>query len=180
MGRVEIRIAGEGGQGVVKAGIILAKAAVYAGLNVAQMQSYGPEVRGGNCISDVVISEDEIDYPGVTAIDVLVSMSQKAYEANIRYVKPGGIVIVDSKVNPSLFPAVNTYVLPLTKIAQEVGGKINSAALGALAAILDLPKKYVIKAMKEEIPNLEGNLKAFERGYSEACKLVGKVSLQVA
>ena len=46
--RTEIRLAGEGGQGMILAGIILAEAAaIYDGKQAAQTQSYGPEARGG-------------------------------------------------------------------------------------------------------------------------------------
>ena len=46
--RYEVRLAGEGGQGMILAGVILAEAAaVYDGLNAVQTQSYGPEARGG-------------------------------------------------------------------------------------------------------------------------------------
>ncbi len=51
----EIRLAGEGGQGMILAGVILAEAAaVYDGLNAVQTQSYGPEARGGASRSEVV------------------------------------------------------------------------------------------------------------------------------
>jgi 2-oxoglutarate ferredoxin oxidoreductase subunit gamma len=64
--RIEIRFAGFGGQGIIKSGIITATAAcIYSGKNAVQTQSYGPESRGGACKSEVVISEEEIDFPKV-------------------------------------------------------------------------------------------------------------------
>jgi len=55
--RTEIRLAGEGGQGMILAGIILAEAAaIYDGKQVTQTQSYGPEARGGASKSEVVIA----------------------------------------------------------------------------------------------------------------------------
>ena len=43
---IEIRLAGEGGQGMILAGIILAEAAaIYDGKNALQTQTYGPEAR---------------------------------------------------------------------------------------------------------------------------------------
>ena len=62
----EIELAGEGGQGVVLAAIILADAAAtFDGRFAAQSASYGPEARGGLTKSEVVISDHEIDYPRV-------------------------------------------------------------------------------------------------------------------
>jgi 2-oxoglutarate ferredoxin oxidoreductase subunit gamma len=71
--RIEIRFAGFGGQGIIKSGIITAAAAcIYGGKNAVQTQSYGPESRGGACKSEVVISEEEIDFPKVVEPDILV------------------------------------------------------------------------------------------------------------
>ena len=87
--RVEIRFAGFGGQGIIKSGIITAAAAcLHGGKNAVQTQSYGPESRGGACKSEVVISEDEIDFPKVDEPDVLVAMSQHAYNEYAENVKP--------------------------------------------------------------------------------------------
>ena len=45
-------------------GIILAEAiGIYDGKYVAQTQSYGPEARGGSSKSEVIVSDEEIDYP---------------------------------------------------------------------------------------------------------------------
>ncbi len=77
--RYEIRLAGEGGQGMILAGLILAEAAaIYAGKNAVQTQSYGPEARGGASKAEVVISDGEIDYPKVMDADVLLAMGQEA------------------------------------------------------------------------------------------------------
>jgi hypothetical protein len=71
--RREIRIAGFGGQGVVTMGTILAVAAgIYEDLEVAQTQSYGPEARGGACRSDIIISDEPIDYTKPLALDVFI------------------------------------------------------------------------------------------------------------
>jgi 2-oxoglutarate ferredoxin oxidoreductase subunit gamma len=79
--RYEVRLAGEGGQGLILAGVILAEAAAATeGTYVAQTQSYGPEARGGASRSEVVISDHEIDYPRVVEADLLLAMSQEAYD----------------------------------------------------------------------------------------------------
>src|SRR5512140_4035796 len=94
--RTEIRLAGEGGQGMILAGIILAEAAaIYEGKQVTQTQSYGPESRGGASRSEVVICDDEIDHPEVLCPDVVVALSQEAYTKFARTVRAGGLLIVD-------------------------------------------------------------------------------------
>ena len=75
--RYELRLSGEGGQGLVLAGKILAEAAaIYEDHNATQSQSYGPEARGGASRSEVIVSDVEIDYPEVISADVLLCMSQ--------------------------------------------------------------------------------------------------------
>ena len=79
--RYEIRLAGSGGQGLILAGVILAEAAgIYDGKFVCQTQSYGPEARGGASKAEVVISDEEIDYPKAIRPDVLLAMNQKSLE----------------------------------------------------------------------------------------------------
>ena len=171
--RIEIRFAGFGGQGIIKSGIVTATAAcIHAGKNAVQTQSYGPESRGGACKSEVVISEDEIDFPKVVEPDILVLMSQHAYNDYIDDVKAGGIVILD----PDMIPrekeskGVKVFRVPATKIAEELGRKIvaNIVMLGAFVAITGvLDENAVREAVKENIPKgtEELNLAAFQKGY---------------
>ncbi|MCD6493481.1 MAG: 2-oxoacid:acceptor oxidoreductase family protein, partial [Archaeoglobaceae archaeon] len=94
LNRFEIRLAGKGGQGLIKSGLILAEALAAEGKRVLQLQSYGPEARGGASRSDVIIGDTS--YPGVVSLDVLVALSQEAYDKYLHLVKPNGIVIFDS------------------------------------------------------------------------------------
>jgi len=171
--RKEIRFAGFGGQGIIKSGIITASAAaLYGGKNAVQTQSYGPESRGGACKSEVVISEDDIDFPKVTEPDVLVVMSQHAYNDYAEDVKSGGVIIMDPDMIPNEEQLANAKVfhVPATKIAEQVGRKIvaNIVMLGAFAAITKILDKNVLKeSVKANIPKgtEEMNLMAFEKGY---------------
>ena len=45
--KYKIRLSGSGGQGVIKAAVMLAEAALVEGRNATQSQVYGPEARGG-------------------------------------------------------------------------------------------------------------------------------------
>ncbi|MDI6690383.1 MAG: 2-oxoacid:ferredoxin oxidoreductase subunit gamma [Candidatus Bathyarchaeota archaeon] len=171
--RIEIRFAGFGGQGIIKSGIITATAAcIYSGKNAVQTQSYGPESRGGACKSEVVISEEEIDFPKVIEPEILVVMSQHAYNEYAENVKTGGIIILDPEMVPheKELKNVRVFKVPATKIAEELGRKIvaNIAMLGAFVAITGvLDKEAVKESIKVNVPKgtEELNLKAFERGY---------------
>jgi len=80
MDKREIIFTGLGGQGIVKAGIILAEAAVIEGMHVVQTQNYGPESRGGCCRSDVIIWDKDISYPRVDNADIILALSQSGFD----------------------------------------------------------------------------------------------------
>jgi len=171
--RIEIRLAGEGGQGMILAGIILAEAAsIYGGKNVVQSQSYGPEARGGASKSEVLISSDEIDHPEVLQADVLVTLSQEAYRKFHKDVKPDGLLIVD----PDKVEGVEEHVIqiPITRIALETTGRqitANTVALGVLVGLTGIVSRLDIeKAVTARAPRgtEEMNRKALEAGFTAA------------
>jgi 2-oxoglutarate ferredoxin oxidoreductase subunit gamma len=171
--RLEVRFAGFGGQGIIKSGIITATAAcIHGGKNSVQTQSYGPESRGGACKSEVVISDDEIDFPKVVEPDILVAMSQHAYNDYAGDVKQGGILILDPDMIPRERESRNIKVfhVPATRMAEELGRRIvaNIVMLGAFVAITGaLDEKALKDSIKENVPQgtEELNLAAFQKGY---------------
>jgi 2-oxoglutarate ferredoxin oxidoreductase subunit gamma len=91
-----VRFSGFGGQGVVLSGIILGEAAVISGLNAVQTQSYGSESRGGACRSDIIMASEDINELVATSLDILVCMSQPAYERYSGQVLADGTILYDS------------------------------------------------------------------------------------
>jgi 2-oxoglutarate ferredoxin oxidoreductase subunit gamma len=178
--RTEIRMAGEGGQGMILAGIILAEAAaIHDGKMAVQTQSYGPEARGGASKSEVVIASGEIDHPEVLEADVVVALSQEAFKKFARSAKPGGLVIVDEdKVDSSSLP--DAIRLPITKMAFETTGKVitaNTVALGVLVGMTDVVSRQAIeKAVTARAPRgtEEMNRKALQAGFDAAEKVKKK------
>ena len=170
--RYEIRLSGAGGQGLILVGKILAEAAaIYDEKNATQSQSYGPEARGGASRSEVIISDDDIDYPKATNIDLLLAMTQEAVDKYSKDVKNGGIIIVDSnfvKENPS--GDFKVYDYPITNIAEdELGKKIvaNIIALGVIVKLSGIiSENAVINAIRARVPKgtEELNIKAFKHG----------------
>lgn len=133
-----ISLSGTGGQGIILAGIILAEAAILEGKQAIQTQSYGPEARGGASKSEVIISEQAIDYPKVIVADVLLAMSQEACGKYVGLLKKGGKLIVDA-TNVQDCPAIDAEILSaaITKAAREQLGNAmfaNIIALGVLVA----------------------------------------------
>ena len=98
MERCRLVFSGSGGQGVITAAIILAEAAVlYQNLTAVQSQVYGPAARGGATRTDVIISESNINYPKVIQPNVLVCLTQEAYNKFYTIIRPGGLLITDSR-----------------------------------------------------------------------------------
>jgi len=149
--RYEIRLGGSGGQGLILMGIILAEAiGIYEGKYVAQTQSYGPEARGGSSKSEVIVSDEEIDYPKAMKLDLLLAMNQRSCDEFFKDLKPDGILVVDSTfVNQP--PSPKAIEIPFTRIAREKLGKevvANIVALGALTQIIPMVS---IKSMEAAV-----------------------------
>ena len=175
--RFEVRLAGEGGQGMILAGVILAEAAVvHAGLNAVQTQSYGPEARGGASRSEVIIAKGEIDYPKVLLPDVLLCMSQEACDKFYARVKDDGCIIVDS-TNVSRVPSHRAITVPISEIAERTTGRRITASMVALGLVCGLSgvvtREALAKAMTERVPagTEEMNAKALDAGFEEAARL---------
>ena len=172
--RTEVRLAGEGGQGMILAGIILAEAAaIYDGKIAVQTQSYGPEARGGASKSEVVIADGEIDYPEVLSADVVVTLSQEAYDKYAATVKPGGLLIVDDeKVSRILM--TEAVKIPISHLAFKTTGKTitdNTVALGVLVGLTGVVSRQALeKAVAARAPRgtEEMNRKALEAGFKAA------------
>ena len=110
--RREIRIAGFGGQGVITLGTIVAVAAgIHEDLEVAQTQSYGPEARGGACRSDVVISNEPIDYPKPLSLDLFVALSQSGLDRYWAEVREGKTLVLVDQTLVTKVPEHNPPVL---------------------------------------------------------------------
>jgi len=178
--RLEIRVVGFGGQGIIRAGLMLAMAAsIYGEKNAVQTQSYGPEARGGACKSEVIISDEEIDFPKVTEPDILVTMSQEAYSRHVDTLKKGGILLLDPDLIPKqkITPNIRVFKVPATKIAEQIGKTIvaNVVMLGAFTSITDLVNAEAVKqSILGSIPKgtEKLNLEAFEKGYELGKRLL--------
>lgn len=173
--RVEIRLAGEGGQGLILAGVILAEAAaVYDGLHATQTQSYGPEARGGASKSEVVISDEEIDYPKVIEADYLLAMSQEACDRYVGNLRRDGLLIVDSTHVTRLPLDRQAIQAPITRLAEEATGRritANVVALGVLVGLTGVvSRKAIEQAVRGRAPKgtEELNLKALVAGLDWA------------
>ncbi len=170
----ELRIAGFGGQGVILSAVVLGKAAsIYENGFATMTQNFGPEARGGACSAQLVISDSPVLYPYVTRPDIMVIMSQEAYNRFASELRPGGVLIIEEDLVrvSDLKGDLKVYSVPATRFAEELGKRmvLNSVLVGFFTAVTKLlSADSVRKAVADSVPSAsrELNLKAFDRGLA--------------
>ena len=180
MERCRLVFSGSGGQGVITAAIILAEAAVlYENLNAVQSQSYGAEARGGATRSDIIIADSTIHYPKVIQPNVLVCLTQDAYNKFYPIIRPGGLLITDTRYvkTEKKVDAQQKEIAMFETIMDRVGKPIvfNICMLGVVISLTELIKSgSIMKVLERRIPAdfLEMNRSALDVGIQlgEAAK----------
>ena len=174
MERCRMVFSGSGGQGVITAAIIIAEAAVlYENLIAVQSQMYGPEARGGATRSDIIISDSKINYPKVYQPNVLVCLTQEAYNKFYPIIRPGGLLITDTRyVKTQRKADAMQRELPMYQTVMEEIGKpivFNIFMLGVVISMTQLLKpESIIKVLEARIPSgfLEMNRQALNLGIA--------------
>jgi len=174
MSRRELRLSGFGGQGIMTAGHILGKAAaLYDHMEATLIKSYGPESRGGASSTQIIISDEPINYPRLIEPRLLVAMSQEAYTKYIGELVPGGLLIIDEDL-VDLDPVrddIEIKSIPATRIAEgQIGRKLvaNIVMLGFVAANTEVVSVEGLReAVLSSVPKgtEDMNLKAFQTGF---------------
>ncbi len=179
---MDIRFSGFGGQGIIKSGTLIGKAASLHDDKFATLtQSFGPEARGGACSAQLVIDKVPVLYPYIVRPEILVSMSQEAYEKFLDDLLPKGILLTDTDlVKPhKIRKDVDMYSIPATRIAEEMGNRIfaNVVMVGFFTAIT---KVVDSEAMKKALPGsvperfININIDAFEKGFQYGIETLEK------
>ncbi|NPV71545.1 MAG: 2-oxoacid:ferredoxin oxidoreductase subunit gamma [Firmicutes bacterium] len=177
----QVVLGGVGGQGLIFAGLLLGEAAVYDGKNASQTQSYGIETRGGFSKSELVISEGEIVYPGMTEPNLAIILAKLAFDRLAPALPEGCLVVYDSAIRPAggcetaAGNRLDFRAFPLSAEAKSCGAPqaTNIVAIGATAGLTGLISAGSIeKALREHFSgdDLENSLKAFRAGYALAQK----------
>ncbi len=180
----EIKFSGFGGQGIVRCALITGKAvALYDDKFATMTQSFGPEARGGACQSQLIISGDRVAYPYCTTADVLVALSQEAYDKYAPGLADGGMLIFEEDLVTPGDEAARLKMFPITatRFAEELGNRLfaNLVVLGFFSAITGAVSP---DAMKKALPGLvpdrflKANLKAFDKGYEHGLAATSNAS----
>jgi 2-oxoglutarate ferredoxin oxidoreductase subunit gamma len=169
--RWTVMFGGFGGQGIVLSSVVLGLAAVYDGKYATQRASYGSEARGGRCRSEVIISDEEISYPLIDHLGILVVMSQQAFDSYLDELEPSGDLFFDPDMVRGLVRRrdINTLKIPAANTADKLGNRIvaNMVMLGALRAMTEIVSKDALqRSVKDSVaPTFyEIDLRALEEG----------------
>ena len=169
--KIELRIAGSGGQGVILASIVLAEAAIIAGKNVAQTQSYGAEARGGVCKAEVVISDGKVGFFKVRRPTHLLALTQQSLERYTQDIPEDCVIMTDDSLDiPDWLDKEKVISLPILRTATEEVGRAltaNIVAVGALNQVLSLVNDDELRqAVGKYIPagTEDVNFSALEKG----------------
>lgn len=178
----EIRFSGFGGQGIIRCALITGKAlALYDDKFATMTQSFGPEARGSACSAQLVVSDQRILYPYITHPQILMALSQEAYEKYRSEPSEGGILILDEDlVKPHAeHPGLTLLKVPATRFAEALGNRLftNLVALGFFTAVTEVVSDT---AMKKALPGLvpdrflKINIRAFEKGYEHGLQVTSQ------
>ena len=176
-GKIEILLAGFGGQGIMLLGKLLAQAGLASRKNVTWMPSYGAEVRGGTAYSMTKISDKEIANPIVAAPDILVAMNEPSLVKYEERLKPKGLLILNKSLINSKPKRKDLEVvsMPMTDIASKLGS-VRSANMVALGVLLKRTKLFPVRVVTGALHEMTGgkedmfilNKRAIEKGYEKA------------
>jgi len=176
----QVLLCGLGGQGVVLAGALLGSAAFRQGLQVSGTSSYGSAARGGECRSEVLLSDEAIAFPYVTKADVLVAFSQMAYNRYLGWTaSPCGLVFFDdSSVQPDATALQRHVAIPATKVAETNLGTTVGANTVMLAAVVGATGLVAVQALTDAV--LDGSPPRFRDLNSRALELGFRLGYEVA
>ncbi len=168
-----IRVAGEGGEGVVSTGDFISAACARAGLEIYTFKTFPAEVKGGYCLYQLRTSDNRIYNQGDT-FDVFVAFNGEAYELNKHLLKPGTVMVWDGPggdFEPEIPEGVVSYPIPMTATAKELGSirSKNMVALGAVSVLFNVNEDTLIEVLTNKFKPkgedvLEFALKSFEAG----------------
>lgn len=183
---VEIKIYGRGGQGVVTAANLLAKAAFFDGLWSQAIPFFGAERRGAPVVSMVRLSNTPIRIHNmIRNPDVAVVFDYRLLHQIpvLKELKKKGKLVINVEngelLNKEVNDAYETYVLDAIAVAVELNmfssgiPIVNTALLGAIAKTGIVPLKSVVRAIEEQWHGelAENNVKAAQLGFLRTFKV---------
>jgi len=161
--REEIVAAGFGGQGIMLLGKLIAMAGMFEGRHVTYIPSYGAEVRGGTANCAVIVSDDEIASPVVSAPDTALVMNHPSLAKFGPLVKAGGLLVVNTTLalEPPSRSDIDVALVPATEAADALGAiqVANMVMLGAYLARKPIAQvETILDVLREVLPQRRHHL----------------------
>jgi 2-oxoglutarate ferredoxin oxidoreductase subunit alpha len=175
------KIGGQQGEGVESTDRIFSTALNRLGYYLYGYRHFSSRIKGGHTNNKIRISTKPIRAIS-DDLDILVAFDQETIDFNAHELRPGGIVIADSKFNPVLPEGIDARLIPvpITNIAEELGTSLfkNMAASGASWALLGLPLDVFYKAVEQEFARkgaaiVEKNIEAVRRAADYIMEATG-------
>ncbi len=171
-----VRMYGMGGQGIITLAKLVGEAAVEDGKYVIMTEEYSPYITGGWSKADLVISEEELDYPIPEKYDYLVTLSQEGLEVNIKELNRQSKILTESSLvsTPDSLKK-RTVEIPAIAISKSLRNPkgANVVLMGAFSSLSrTFSEESGRKAVTKRFPKyVDENVACFEKGYEEVMKL---------
>ena len=189
--KIDIKLSGVGGQGILSIATVIGEAATAAGLQLKQAEVHGMSQRGGDVQSDLRLSTDAIcsDLIPLGQADLIISMEPMEALRYLPYLAPTGAVVTASRpfVNIPNYPEEAALLaeldalphvvrLDIDAIAREKGlpKSANMILLGMAAPSLPLLQPTQLRDAIARVFARKGdavvnaNLEAFDLGFEHA------------
>jgi 2-oxoglutarate/2-oxoacid ferredoxin oxidoreductase subunit alpha len=164
MPEYSILIGGKAGEGLNKAGIILARIMNGLGYRVFMYYDYPSLIRGGHNFSIIRAAPQRI-YSHRTAVDFLLAMNRETLDLHAHRRGAGTVAIFNSDVVKA-----EGIGLPLSQIAKEEGAPEiarNTGIVAGFCGASGIPWDVLEGTLRKEIPRgLESNLAIARRAFS--------------
>jgi 2-oxoglutarate ferredoxin oxidoreductase subunit gamma len=178
--RFEVRLSGEGGQGVILGGAILAEAAIlHEGRFAVQSPMYGSRVRGGPTRVDVIVSDEEIIYPRAANINFFMSLAQMSYDKFCAELADDALIMVDKNLVPNVADHHHpVYRYPFVEVAKSELGNVVLCNIIALTVLVKLTgvvsPEALWQAIAARVPQkyLDLNRRAMELGFQVGLEMI--------
>jgi 2-oxoglutarate ferredoxin oxidoreductase subunit alpha len=159
-----ILIGGKAGEGLNKAGIIIARIMNGLGYRVFMYYDYPSLIRGGHNFSIIRAAPQRI-YSHRTRVDFLLAMNRETLDLHAPRRSAGTIAIFNSDQVKA-----EGIGIPLSQIAKEEGAPDiarNTGIIAGFCGVSGIPWGVLEGALRKEIPRgLEKNLAIAKRAYS--------------
>ncbi len=195
--KIDIKLSGVGGQGILTIATVIGEAATAAGLQLKQAEVHGMSQRGGDVQSDLRLSQEPVwsDLIPLGSADLIISMEPMEALRYLPYLAPDGAVVTSSRpfVNipdypdgPGLLAELDALPhvvhLDIEAVAREQGlpKSANMVLLGMAAPYLRLLDPQQLREAVSRVfaakgePVVQANLRAFDLGLSHGMNTVSK------